>query len=264
MSNELTVCATPGLSLTAKLLQGASVVASGIAVVESATPGFYAGSVPGGTPAGTYTVLFLAGSAPRAVGLIAWSGTAEVAPATQASVDAVKAKTDALPASPASTSDVTAAGAAVDPAAIAAAVLDASAGGDTVRGGIARLNALPPELPAIVIPGAPAVAGLCRVFGYLIAPDGTPAAGVTVGFSLVAPNAVGGSRLISGRDVKVTTDAAGQLVSAPGKPFVDLQRNDMLAEIGTQWEINCDALRVRRKLVTLEADLADLRDLLLA
>lgn len=96
MANELQVVLDTGLSLTAALVQGGAVITAGIAVPETATPGLYSGDVPGGTAAGTYTVVMLLGGAAVAMGVLVWDGAAEAqapeAPTAAANAAAVRSE----------------------------------------------------------------------------------------------------------------------------------------------------------------------------
>jgi hypothetical protein len=74
--NEITAIADPSLTLTATLVLGATVQISGIALMETTVPGFYAGSMPA-TPAGAYTVLVISAGVIVSGGLINWDGSAE-------------------------------------------------------------------------------------------------------------------------------------------------------------------------------------------
>lgn len=75
--HEINCVAAPGQTLTAKLLTGATVVVTGIDLTESTVPGFYTGSVAGGTAAATYTVLVQSLGVIVANGILHWDGTAE-------------------------------------------------------------------------------------------------------------------------------------------------------------------------------------------
>lgn len=86
MTYELQTVLETGLTLTANLMNGPSIVASAIPMTESGVLGFYTGSVPGATPAGRYTVLILQGSTIRAYGELWWNGAASVVPASAANV----------------------------------------------------------------------------------------------------------------------------------------------------------------------------------
>ncbi len=127
---------------------------------------------------------------------------------------------------------------------------------------LGKLNAPAPTTPVVVVPGAPAVTGACRVYGYMELPDKTAAAGVPISFELIAPGLVASERLVAERIVKATTSATGQLMNAAGVPYVDLNRTDALSQAAAVYEVTCEALGVRRKRVTLTTSLADLRTLL--
>lgn len=76
--NELTLStATPGMTVTATLMQGTTVTASGIAMTETSVPGDYVGSVPSNTAAGRYRVLALSDGVIVGSGELVWAGTAE-------------------------------------------------------------------------------------------------------------------------------------------------------------------------------------------
>lgn len=80
MPNELNLdLGQSGQTITARLVQGAAFMGSAISCPESGTvAGFYSGSVPSGTAAGTYQVRFLNGSTVVGSGTLNWSGAAEV------------------------------------------------------------------------------------------------------------------------------------------------------------------------------------------
>lgn len=86
MAHELTLPAAPGQTVVAKLMQGGAQVGSDIAMSESAVSGYYSGAVPGGTAAGVYDVLFLAGGMLVGHGSLRWDGAAEVLPTAGADV----------------------------------------------------------------------------------------------------------------------------------------------------------------------------------
>jgi hypothetical protein len=50
----------------------------------------------------------------------------------------------------------------------------------------------------------------------------------------------------------------GTLTDSNGNPYLDLQRNDHLDPAGTKYVINCDALGLSNKEITLNGDLFDL------
>lgn len=233
MANELTLYAEPGQTLTATLMRGLVRQAQGIAIVESTQQaGFYVGDVPGSTPAGSYAVLFLAGSAVRAVGQLLWDGAAEVQ-----------------------------GGSSSDP--LAAEVPGTYADG-TAGAALGKLNTAAPLGPAVVVPGIPAELGLCRVYAYLETVDNLPAANVEIEFILMSPGTTASERLIAGRTVTARTDAQGRLTGNGSDPFVELQRNDLLTPSGTTYLVRCPELGVAGKTVTLADGVADLRALLLA
>lgn len=80
MAQEIVVVLDPGLTLTARLMQGATAAVSGISLSESPVAGLYTGSVPGGTAAGAYQVLVNSGADIVATGPMQWDGSAEVLP----------------------------------------------------------------------------------------------------------------------------------------------------------------------------------------
>ena len=133
-----------------------------------------------------------------------------------AGLAAVKAKTDLLPADPASQAVVLAAignvsgggggGGGADP--LLAAVPGTYAAG-TAGAALGKLNAVAPAAPVVVVPGVPAEQGLCRVYAYLETVDNLPAANVEVEFTLVTAGVTASERLIAGRTVAARTDAQG-------------------------------------------------------
>ena len=103
MANELNIALpTSGLTVTAQRYQSGAAVGSAISCPETGSTGFYSGNMTG--TAGTYQVAFISAAANVGSGSIVWDGTAEIATSTQ--LAAIKAKTDALPASPAATGDI--------------------------------------------------------------------------------------------------------------------------------------------------------------
>ncbi len=134
MANEIYSTGAPGLTLTARLMQGSTLVGGVIAMTESVDlPGYYVGSVPGETAAGQYVVVVFSGTWPVGSVPLRWDGAAEIVPsvpgdamaltagertatrgvieastvlALQATSTAIKAKTDNLPAAPAATGDI--------------------------------------------------------------------------------------------------------------------------------------------------------------
>lgn len=81
MANEIRATAFAGLAVTAQLMAGATPVGAPIALTEP-QPGYYLGSVPGGTAAGAYAVLVKNGTTVLGAAPMQWDGTAEVLPAT--------------------------------------------------------------------------------------------------------------------------------------------------------------------------------------
>lgn len=78
MANELNIGLTTGRTITARLILNGAYVGSAITCPETpANSGHYSGSVPGGTGAGHYSVLFLEGSTIIGSGSLVWNGTAE-------------------------------------------------------------------------------------------------------------------------------------------------------------------------------------------
>jgi hypothetical protein len=82
MSNELSIATgRTGQTIIAKLFAGATQQGTAINLTElSGQGGFYLGSVPGGTPAGHYDVLFVSAGALVGEGVLDWDGSAEVTP----------------------------------------------------------------------------------------------------------------------------------------------------------------------------------------
>lgn len=78
MSNELNIALTTGRNITARLIIDGAYVGTAITCTEAPTSsGHYSGSVPGGTGAGHYSVLFLEGSTIVGTGSLVWDGTSE-------------------------------------------------------------------------------------------------------------------------------------------------------------------------------------------
>jgi hypothetical protein len=133
---------------------------------------------------------------------------------------------------------------------------------------LGKLVVGPPDEPAVVIPGAPADVGLCRVYAYLEGINNDkrlPTARIE--FRLIAPDgtkAVASERLIAERVTTLKVDGLGRLQGEDGQPWADLQRNDMLTPAGTTYEVTSAALGISRKSITLTTSIADLRALLLA
>jgi hypothetical protein len=133
---------------------------------------------------------------------------------------------------------------------------------------LGKLVVGPPDEPAVVIPGAPADTGLCRVYAYLEGINNDkrlPTARIE--FRLIAPDgtkAVASERLIGERVTTLKVDGLGRLQGEDGQPWADFQRNDMLTPSGTTYEVTSAALGISRKVVTLTTQVADLRALLLA
>lgn len=75
--NELQAVAEPGLTLTASLVSGVMVQATGIPMTEI-TPGFYVGSVPNTVSAGNFAVLVYDNGDIVASGVLQWDGAAEI------------------------------------------------------------------------------------------------------------------------------------------------------------------------------------------
>lgn len=228
MAAEIVAVLEPGLTLTATLRRGGAEVAAGIALAEVA-PELYEGSVPPGTPAGVYAVLVLLAGVVVASGVLQWDGVSEVLPGA-----------DPLPV----------------------AVPGAYAQG-TVGHALGKLNLSAPEAPVVVLPGAPAAPGMCRVYGYLVTPDGQPAKGVAVDIELAPAARVGAGRLVAGRRITARTDAQGRLGSADGSTaYVDVMRNDALLPAGSSYLITCPPAEIDHVPAVLAADLFDISSLL--
>lgn len=235
MSQELTLSAAPGQTFTATLMNGSTRVAQNIAMTESVVPGFYTGSVPGGTPAGAYKVLFLVGSTVRGAGELQWSGTAEVQPGSG--------------------------GSSGDP--LANAVPGSYAAG-TAGEVLGRINQATPTGPVVVVPGVPAETGVCRVYGNFETLDNKPAMNLEVKFVLVTAGLTASERLIVGRTAVAHTDHLGRLCDEQNTPYIELQRNDLLNPAGTTYRVYCADLGVNGQVITLDSGVADLAALLLA
>lgn len=116
---------------------------------------------------------------------------------------------------------------------------------------------------ALIVQPAPAADDitLCRVYGSFETIDNRPLANVEVEFTLIAPSATASERLITGRKVKVKTDALGQLLNHDGDPWIDLQRNDSLTPDDTFYRVDAPALSINNVSMTLEAESFDLTTL---
>ncbi len=77
MAGELNVAlGTTGLTVTAKLYLAGTLVGTAISCPE-VSPAYYSGSVPSGTAAGTYVIIFSVGSTQVAGGTLIWNGVSE-------------------------------------------------------------------------------------------------------------------------------------------------------------------------------------------
>lgn len=77
--HELTTTADPGQALTGTMMLGTAAAVTGIALTETAQPGYYVGSVPANTAAGRYRVLVLdAGGEILGAGELVWGGNEEL------------------------------------------------------------------------------------------------------------------------------------------------------------------------------------------
>lgn len=78
MANEIQAVAEPGLTLTATIVNGTMVQATGVPMTQ-VIPGFYVGSVPTATvSAGNLAVLIYDGDEIVASGELQWDGQAEI------------------------------------------------------------------------------------------------------------------------------------------------------------------------------------------
>ena len=78
MANELNVdFGVTGISPTAQLILGTTLQGTAISLSQNNSTTLYTGSVPNGTPAGSYSVKFVAGSL-NASGTLQWDGSKEV------------------------------------------------------------------------------------------------------------------------------------------------------------------------------------------
>lgn len=75
-----------GQTITAKLYANGATLGADIAMTEIEGTGEYTGSVPAGTPAGQYLVVFFAGPRKLASGVLAWDGSKEITISTNARV----------------------------------------------------------------------------------------------------------------------------------------------------------------------------------
>jgi hypothetical protein len=135
---------------------------------------------------------------------------------------------------------------------------------NSVGAGLARLLVVPGPSPLVPVPAAPTDNSLCRVYGYITTADRRPAAGVEVTFELVRPQgaAVASALLISGDRFTARTNGAGALASAHDKTWLEMTRTDRMQPAGATYKVTCAALGVSDKVVTLTADVVDLRALL--
>lgn len=115
-----------------------------------------------------------------------------------------------------------------------------------------------PSQMTIVPPTAPTDLSLCRVYGYFETIDNLPAAGIEILFELVAPDPTASEKLISGRKVVVKTDAEGKIVDSIGRPYIELQRNDVLTPADTKYLVSSEVLRMDEVELLLETELFDL------
>jgi hypothetical protein len=115
---------------------------------------------------------------------------------------------------------------------------------------ISRLDIAPPSAFVVVIPGPPAQAGLCRVYGYMTNLNGQAVPNVTVTFQLM-PQPAKSDRIIAGPIITTKTDNAGKLQ-------IDLQRNDNITPAGSKYQVSCQAIGIQNKQITLASDLHDL------
>jgi hypothetical protein len=78
MSNEITIGAKTGLTVTVQMYNGTTAQGSPIATTEIGTTGVYVGSVPNGTPYGQYSLVALSSGSTIASGQLNWDGKAEI------------------------------------------------------------------------------------------------------------------------------------------------------------------------------------------
>lgn len=78
MAQELHLSAIAGLTVTAQLFVGIVAATPPLPCTELGSTGEYYASVPAGTPANTYLVVFMAGTAEMANGILLWDGLREV------------------------------------------------------------------------------------------------------------------------------------------------------------------------------------------
>ena len=144
-------------------------------------------------------------------------------------------------------------------AVVADTVLAAQAGNGTVRQALAKINVTPANVPVVVIPGAPAAAAVCRVYGYLRTVDNKPAANVAVQFDLVAAAPIKSTGLVIGRRITARTNAQGQLTNEDGSTaYVDLVRYSSLTPAGSYYTVSCRPAMLNDARLTLDSDLFDI------
>lgn len=113
------------------------------------------------------------------------------------------------------------------------------------------------EMTAVSVPSAPADASLCRVFGYIERPDGTPAKHVTIDVALVAASGgVKSNKIISGHTFTMQTDKNGDIIPK------DLNRNDLMTPAGTTYEFTSADIEWSAESVSLTTSTYDLADLI--
>ena len=154
-----------------------------------------------------------------------------------------------------------AAGAASDP--LANTPDDYAAG--TVGALIRKLDVGAPDDTVVVVPGAPADASLCRVFGYFEdLKNRTPGDGVAVTFTNTEKGPLKSERLIV-RRIAIAKIVDGVLTDPDADPstaYVDVQRNDLLTPNTSKYLVTCPELGLKKKEITLATDLFDLASII--
>ena len=116
-----------------------------------------------------------------------------------------------------------------------------------------RLDIGEASVPVVVLPGAPADASTCRVYGYIEDLNNQPVADVLITFELIGAEPVKSNKVLAGRKVDVRTNASGQIQDASGNAYVDLQRNDQLTPTGTYYRVTAPLLKMKNEKLELEA-----------
>lgn len=113
---------------------------------------------------------------------------------------------------------------------------------------------IPQEGPAIIVPAPADDVDLCRVYVNVMDLEGEAAEGVAIVIEL-ATGATKTEKSIERERVSMITDSDGHAE-------IDLVRTDVMVPSGQTYLVTCAALGLDKKVMTLEADLYDLSDLI--